>query len=82
MDKRGEYQDFPSNIFFLTVPKISVGEPFCFTKFLVSKKLMDKRGGMERREGVSRFSVQKFFSHSYDKFRRGTLLCCVSENIR
>ena len=29
MDKRGEYQGFPSKFFCLTVPKNSVGEPFC-----------------------------------------------------
>ena len=28
MDKRGGYQDFPSETFCLTVPKILVGEPF------------------------------------------------------
>ena len=28
MDKRGEYQDFPSKIFCLTEPKIFVGESF------------------------------------------------------
>ena len=32
MDKRGEYQDFPSKIFCPTVPKISVGEPSVFHK--------------------------------------------------
>ena len=39
---------------------------------------MDKRGGGRRgrREGVSRFSVKIFLSHSAEKFRRGTLLCC------
>ena len=63
MDKRGEYQDFPSNIFFLTVPKISVGEPFCFTKFLVSKKLMDKRGGDGEEGGsITIFCPKIFFS--------------------
>ena len=31
MDKRGEYQDFPSKIFCLTVPKLFVGEPFSFS---------------------------------------------------
>ena len=31
---------------------------------------MNKRG-----EGVSRFSVENFLSHSTDKFRRRTLLC-------
>ena len=28
MDKRGEYQDFPSNIFCLALPKNFVGESF------------------------------------------------------
>ena len=40
-----------------------VGEPFCvFTKFLVSKKFMDKRGGGRRRKGVSQFSAENFSS--------------------
>ena len=64
-------------IFCLTGPKNFVRGPFCFTKFLVSKKFMERRGG-----GVSRFFVKNFLSHSAEKFRRGTLLCCVSENLR
>ena len=28
MDKKGEYQDFPSKIFYLIVPKITVAESF------------------------------------------------------
>ena len=41
MDKRGEYQGFPSNFFCLTVPKNSVGEPFCavFQKISGSEKV-------------------------------------------
>ena len=43
MDKRGggEYQDFPSNIFCLTVPKNFIGEPFCavFQKISGSEKV-------------------------------------------
>ena len=41
MDKRGEYQGFPSNFFCLTVPKKSVGEPFCavFQKISGSEKV-------------------------------------------
>ena len=31
---------------------------------------------------MSRFSIDFFLSHSAEKFCRGTLLCCVSENIR
>ena len=42
----------------------------CFRKLAVAKKLMDKRGG-----GVSRFSVESFWSHSDEKFRRGPLGC-------
>ena len=48
----------------------------CFRKFPVEKKFMDKRGE------VSRFCFEIFLSHSAEKFRRGTLLCCVSENLR
>ena len=47
----------------------------CFRKFPVAKKFMDKR-----RSGVSRFSVEKGFASQYRTFRRGTFLCCVSEN--
>ena len=44
------------------MPKIFVGEPFCA---VFQKKFMDKRGG------VSRFSVEIFLSHSAENFRRG-----------
>ena len=65
------YQDFPSNNFSLTVPKKFVGQPCCAVVriFPVAKKFMDKMGGL------SRFSVEKFFSHSAEKIRRATLLC-------
>ena len=60
------------------MPEDSVGNPsvLCFRKFPVEKKFMDKRGE------VSRFSFEIFLSHSAEKFRWGTLLCCVSENLR
>ena len=32
--------------------------------------------------GVSRFSVEKFFSHIAEKILRATLLCSVSEIVR
>ena len=48
----------------------------CFTKLPVSKRYMDKEGG------VSRFSVETLLSRSTKIFRRGTLLCCVSQNYR
>ena len=62
MDKRGggEFQDFLSKIFCLTVPKISVGggggNPLVFHNFGYRKSL-DKGGG-----GLSRFSVEVFVS--------------------
>ena len=48
----------------------------CLRKFPLAKRIMDKMGR------VSRFSVGKFLSHSAEKFRKGTFLCCVSENFR
>ena len=42
LDKMWGYQDFPSKIFCLTVPKKIVGEPFCA---VFQKKFIDKRGG-------------------------------------
>ena len=39
----------------------------CFRKHLVAKKFMDKKGG------VSKFSVEFFLSESAEKFRRGTV---------
>ena len=56
----------------LSQGKLSV---LCFRKYPVAKKFMDRRG-------VSRFSVEKFLSQSAELFRRGSFLCCVSENIR
>ena len=77
MDKRGRgVSRFSVEFFCLTVPKNFAAEPFCavFQKFPVAKKFMDKRG-----EGVSRCSVEHFLSHSAEKLRSGTFLCCVSE---
>ena len=47
----------------------------CFRKFLVAKKFLDRREGE-----LSRFSFENFLSPNAETFRRGTLLCCVSEN--
>ena len=77
MDKReGEYHDFPSKIFCLTVPEKFVGDPsvLCFRKLPVTKSFWIRRGG------VARFSVEFFLCHSAEKFRRGTVLCSVSVN--
>ena len=49
----------------------------CFGKLLVANKTVDKRG-----RGVLRVSVESFLNHNAEKFGKGTLLCCVSENVR
>ena len=67
----GGYQDYPSKIFCLTVPKISVGESFTVAIISGIEKVWIRGGG-----GVSRFSVEKFLSHSAENFRRGILYCC------
>ena len=74
MDKRGggECQDFPSKVFCLTVPKNFVGQPFRVS--LIS--------GIENfyaSEGYVTIFCRNFSSHSDEKVRRGTLLCCVSD---
>ena len=76
----GEYQDFPSKKFSLPVPNFSWGNPFvqCFRNFPVAEKFMDKREG----EGVSRFSVEKIFSHSAEKLRSGILYCSTNFRYR
>ena len=55
----GEYQDFPSKIFCLTVPKNFVGEPFSVSLIAGTEKVWIRERG-----GVSRFSVETFLSHS------------------
>ena len=67
LEKRGEYQDFPSK----TVPKFFVGESFTVALISGTEKIW-------RRGGVSRFSVENFLSHSAENFRRGILYCCIS----
>ena len=47
----------------------------CFRKLSVTKNFMDQRG-------VSIFFKEGVLSHSSERLRRGTLLCCVSEICR
>ncbi len=74
MRGRGISKIFRRN-FFSQCREISYGKPsaLCFKKIAVAKNFMDKRGG------VLRFSAEDFLSHSAEKFRNGTLLCCVLE---
>ena len=76
LDKRGEYHDFLSKIFCLTVPKIFVGESCSVALISGTKKFGDGGGG------VWRFYVEKFLSHSAEKFRRGILYCCINFGYR
>ena len=73
LDKRGEeYQDFPSKVFCLTVPKISVGESFIVAKISGIEKVWIRGAG----GGPSRLSVENFLSHSAENFRKVILYCC------
>ena len=67
LDKRGEYQDFPSENFCLTVPKILVGELLNVALISGTEKTWIKGGG------VSRFSVEFFLFHCAEKLRKATL---------
>ena len=75
----GEYQHFPSKVFCLTVPKFSVGKPFSVSLISGIEKVWIRGGGGVV---VSRFSVENFLSQGAKNFRRGTLVCCVSENFQ
>ena len=66
---------FSVEVFCLTVPRTFVGHVLGCHYFRVSKIFMLQRV-------MSRFSFEFFLSHSAEKFRRGTLLCCVSESFR
>ena len=67
------YHDFPLKIFFLTVPKNFVEEPFCVSeKFWYGKKIMDEMGG------VTRFSGEKNCLTVPKKFVEEPF--CVSQN--
>ena len=70
------YHDFPLKKFCLTVPENSVEEPFCVSKKFWYRKMLGIREGA----GITIFCRNCF--HSTENLRRGTLLCCVSENFR
>ena len=63
MDEKVGYHVFPSKNFGLTVPKTFVKESYCFWE----KNWFEIVLWMKR--GVSRFSVELFWSHSAKKFR-------------
>ena len=79
-DKRGGgYHDFPSKFFCLTVPKNFVVEPFGVSEYFWYRKILCIRGG---KGGRITTSVEKFLSHSAEKYRRGTLYCVINFGYR
>ena len=74
MRGRGKYQDFPSKIFCLTVPKHFVEEPFgaVFQKFSGSEKVYGKEGG----GGIEIFP-SKIFCLTLPKSFAGEPFCAV-----
>ena len=68
LDKKGgSIKIFRRSFFCLTVPKNFVVEPFTVAVVSGTRKVWIRRGG------VSSFSVEKFLSHSTEKFRREIL---------
>ena len=71
--KGGEYQDFASKIFCLTVPRNFVGQAFRVSPISVLEKFYAS-------EGYVTIFCRNLLSHSAEKFRSGNLLCFVSES--
>ena len=71
----GECQDFPSKISCLTVPKKFAGQPFRVSLISGIEKIYAS-------EGYVTIFCRNLLSHSDEKVRRGTLLCCVSDIYR
>ena len=82
MPKRGISRFTIEYLLSHSTEKLRSGTFLCFTKFLVSKKFMDKRGG-----GVSGFFCQIFFCLTVPKNFVEELFCAVfqknssSENV-
>ena len=69
MPERGILRFSIENLLSRSTEKLRRGTILCFTKLLVSKKLMDRRGGGRE---YHEFLSKSFLSHSAGKFRRGT----------
>ena len=59
------------NLLSRSTEKLRRGTNLCSTKLLVSKQLMDKRGGGGRE--YDDFLSKSFLSHSAEKLRKGIL---------
>ena len=73
---RGLCRDILAKFFSFIVPENIVGEAFFVPQSFWYRKCMDKR------RGVPKISVEIFLSHVAEKFRRGTILGCVSKSFR
>ena len=73
-----ECQDFPLKCFCLTVSKNSVGESFTVALFWGTERVWIRAGCRV----VSKFSVEKFLSHSAEKIRKGIFYCCLTFGYR
>ena len=63
LDKKGEYQDFPSNFLSYSAEIFRRGNPLVFTTF-GNRKSLDKGGG------IIKIFCRNFLSHSAGLFRR------------
>ncbi len=76
MPMRGIPQFSIVNLKCNSTEKLRRGTLLSFTKLLVSKNFIDKRGAGRKKESsdrVSRFPIKNFLSHSAGKLRGGTL---------
>ena len=78
MPKKGISRSFSGNLSHST--EELQRESFCASENFWYRKILWIRG-REEEDSVTIFN-QSFLSHSAEKFRRRTLLCCVSENFK
>ena len=74
----GEYHDFPSKFFCLTVPEYFVGEPLCAAFRKSSSIEKNEIREVEHQDYPSKF----FWSFIAQNFRRGILYCCINLGCR
>ena len=74
-DKRGGgYHDFPSKLFFLTVPEHFIDEPFCVSESLGNRKILCLRG-------LCHDFLSKIFCLAVPKNFVGEPFCAVFQKI-
>ena len=79
---RGMLRFSIENLLSDTSKKLRRGTLLCFTNFWYRKKLWIRGGGGGGGRGRDYYdflSKMFIFSHSFGRFRKGTLPCCVSQ---